>query len=302
MKANYDKTTSDGRRNLELAMSDQALLRGVEPSVVDDLVEQLTVDETQSGEPIIAQGDSTTDVFFILSGVADVTIDKRSIGLRKPGEHIGEMAAIDPGARRCATVLAQGPTVTARISAGALFKLADKHPRLWLNLAKVLATRLRERPVRARNSKPHVFVGSTVESLNVAEHLIRLFNHKPFVAKPWTVDVFRPSGVTVDDLLREADASDFAVMVFAGEDKTTSRKTTQDSPRDNVVLEYGLFLGALGRRERVFIVAPRGVDLKFPSDLHGITRLDYDPSDPLPAALAQVAYAIVEAVERHGPR
>lgn len=301
MKANYDKTTSDGRRNLELAMSDQALLRGVEPSVVHDLVEQLTVDETKSGDPIIAQGDSTTDVFFILSGVADVTIDKRSIGLRKPGEHIGEMAAIDPGARRCATVLAQGPTVTARISAGALFELADKHPRLWLNLAKVLSARLRERPVRARNERPVVFLGGSKEGLPVTDELVVLFDYKPFVTVPWTT-ACRPSEVTMDALLRVANEADFAVLSFGEDDKTESRDTVGPSPRDNVVLEYGLFAGALGSRERVFILMPRGSKLKIPSDLYGLTVVDYDATKPLGLALAAAAKKIAETVARLGPR
>ena len=42
-----------------------------------------------------------------------------------------------------------------------------------------------------------------------------------------------------------------------------------DSPRDNVIWEHGFFTGGLGRG-RVFVVKPRGVDLKVPSDWGGV--------------------------------
>ena len=63
---------------------------------------------------------------------------------------------------------------------------------------------------------------------------------------------------------------DFAVLVVSDDDVTTSRKSTQASPRDNVILELGLFLGALGRR-RAFVVVARTDDgvPKMPSDLLG---------------------------------
>jgi predicted nucleotide-binding protein len=44
--------------------------------------------------------------------------------------------------------------------------------------------------------------------------------------------------------------------------------------RDNVVFELGLFLGALGPRH-VGIIQPRDAGLTLPSDLAGVTRLDY---------------------------
>lgn len=212
------------------------------------------------------------------------------------------MAAIDPSAARCACVRAQPRTVTARISAAELFALADANPRVWRNLTKVLAERLRVRPVRPRNERAEVFIASSTEGLNVTNQLVRRWDYEPFVTRPWTIGVFRPSGVTIDDLLRQAEKSDFAVMVFGADDSTTSREGQEASPRDNVVLEYGLFVGALGSRERIFVLSPRGADLKIPSDLDGLKLLTYDPAKPLDTALAPVASEISEVVRRLGPR
>ena len=302
MLDNFDKTTVNGRRNLLTALTDQVLFRGVDLADVEPLVELVTLAEYKAGDTIIEQGHPSTDVFLILAGGAEVTIDRRHIGFRKPGDHIGEMAAIDPGATRCACVLAQANTVIARIAAEELLALANAKPRVWLNLTRVLAARLRARPVRPRNEQAEVFIGSSTEKLGAAEHLNRLFAYKPFVSRPWTVGVFRPSGVTIDDLLRQAEASDFAVMAFGPDDTTIGRDGAEPSPRDNVVLEYGLYVGALGSRERVFVVAPRGVDLKIPSDILGLKILTYATDKPLDVALAPVASEISEAVARLGPR
>jgi len=302
MLKNYDIATEGGRRNLLDALADQVLFRGVEPALVERLMEFVVLEEHTTGKAIIEQGHTSTDVYLILAGTAEVTIDSRPIGRREPGEHVGEMAAVDPSATRCATVTAKAGTLTARISAIDLRTLADAHPRIWHNLTKVLAARLRARPVRARNERPLVFIGGSTEGLAVTKQLVRQFAHEDFLTRPWPVGLFRPSGVSMDDLLREAEASDFAVLGFGADDETTSRGELHATPRDNVVLEYGLFAGALGSRERVFIVQPRGVDLKLPSDILGLKPITYDASKPLDLALAPGVSEICEAIARLGPR
>jgi predicted nucleotide-binding protein len=58
-------------------------------------------------------------------------------------------------------------------------------------------------------------------------------------------------------------------------DLTTSRDEHKPSPRDNVLLELGLFLGRLGRQQ-TFIVYDRSANLKLPSDLAGVTLADFE--------------------------
>lgn len=300
---NFDKSTPDGRRNLLTALSEQVLMRGLDAADIEPLIDLVEVEEHGAGDSVVEQSQTGNDVFLIITGGTEIKIDHRHIGFRKPGDHVGEMAAIDPAATRSACVIAQANTVTARLSASSLFALADAHPRVWLNLTKVLAARLRARPVPPRNERPQIFIGSSSEGLPEADGLFaRLSLYPEFVTRPWTVGVFRASNFPLDDLLRVAQGSDFAVMMFGPDDTTTSRRKRQKSPRDNVVLEYGLYVGALGSRERVFIVTPQGAPIKLPSDINGLTRLTYDPTKPLDTELARVAMEIRDIVNRLGPR
>ena len=57
-----------------------------------------------------------------------------------------------------------------------------------------------------------------------------------------------------------------------------ARGERKAAPRDNVIFELGLFMGALGRA-RSFIVRERGVDLKIPTDLLGVTSIEYESGD-----------------------
>jgi predicted nucleotide-binding protein len=89
--------------------------------------------------------------------------------------------------------------------------------------------------------------------------------------------------------------------VFGADDKVVSRHRESDSPRDNVVFELGLFMGDVGP-DRAFVVKPRGVALKIPTDLLGMKSLEYDASDPaqLTTALGPVCHEIRKRVATMG--
>jgi predicted nucleotide-binding protein len=119
----------------------------------------------------------------------------------------------------------------------------------------------------------------------------------------WTDGVFRPAAGTIASLLRAVSNSDFAILVLAPEDTVISRKKKSPAPRDNCIFELGLFMGALGS-DRVFIVKQRGANLKMPTDLLGITPVEFGPGDSpsLPARIAPVCTAIRQAVLGLGPK
>ncbi len=249
------------------------------------LAEQLaavgTLEEWRPEAEIITQGASDRDLFLILLGQVSVLINDREIAIRTAGQHVGEMALIDPRALRSATVVAREHSATLRISEAAFTKLAGEHPDAWRRLASEIADRLRQRSrfIRSRNTTPIVFVGSSSESRVIVDAITRELKHDTFIVRPWTAGIFGASHFPIDDLKRQLDESDFAVLVIGPDDKVTSRGAKFQAPRDNVIFELGLFMGSLGR-ERVFIVQERGRDLKIPSDLLGLGTIQFDPGTP----------------------
>lgn len=126
-----------------------------------------------------------------------------------------------------------------------------------------------EAPVR-------LFIGSSKEGLEVARNLqAELESMHVCEVDRWDVDVFEPSGYTLDSLLTAAAKVDFAVLIASPDDIVVSRGVTTPSVRDNILLEFGLFAGALGR-ERTYLLAIGDRDLKLPTDVLGLTRLPYN--------------------------
>jgi Predicted nucleotide-binding protein containing TIR-like domain len=126
-------------------------------------------------------------------------------------------------------------------------------------------------------AKPRIFLGSSAQQAKLVQALTRGLQDICDVA-PWTTS-FNPGTTTLDRLVQLAHEVDFAAFVFARDDWTSPSPgagspsaTGQDSPRDNVVFEAGLFGGVLGIR-RTFILHARGS--KLPSDLLGLTSVRY---------------------------
>ena len=119
----------------------------------------------------------------------------------------------------------------------------------------------------------------------------------------WTFGVFRASAFTLESLETELVRADFAALVLSPDDTVISRDATATAPRDNVVFELGLFMGALGHA-RTFLVRPVQDDLKIPTDLSGLTAVLYSAgsNSDIETALAGVSEEIASAVRALGPR
>jgi len=149
--------------------------------------------------------------------------------------------------------------------------------------------------------KPRIFLGSSGKQAKLLQALTRGLEEVAHV-DPLTTS-FNPGTTTLERLVELAHEVDFAAFVFAKDDWTTSSPaaspppgTGQDSPRDNVVFEAGLFGGVLGMR-RTIILHARGA--KLPSDLLGLTCVRY--SDTTTAAeMRAVNQKLREAIENEG--
>jgi CRP/FNR family transcriptional regulator, cyclic AMP receptor protein len=258
------------------------------------------------GQLIIKQDDTDNDLYLIVVGQVSVVVHGREVAQRTAGEHVGEMSLIDPMQYRSASIIALKPCVVAKLSEELFSGLAIEYPELWRGIARELGNRLRQRNnlVRQKNEKPRIFIGSSSESFHVAERIQARLESPQLIVTTWKDHVFGPSKYFLEPLQEQVKKSDFAVLVIGPDDKVISRDKESDAPRDNVVFELGLFIGALGR-ERVFMVTPKNIDVKIPSDLLGLNPLSYTvPTDidDLPSRLGPVCIELKDLVIKLGSR
>lgn len=297
----------EGKKRLITALRSQQIVQD-EESLAAELADAVQLIQIEPGTPagaLIKQGGTDNDIYLIISGQVSIRINGREIATRASGTHVGEMALIDPAARRNASIIVTQPTVFGRIAEPVFSAIAQRYPQLWRRLALELANRLRQRSafVPIPNEKPFLFIGSSVESLPIAHEIQSGLSHDPLLATVWTDGVFRASRTSIENLLATVAKSDFALLVLTPDDTVTTRDETKAVPRDNCIFELGLFMGALGR-DRTLIVKPRGSDIKMPSDLLGLTPLEYAPGTPdtLPARIAPVCNDVRKIVASLGPQ
>jgi hypothetical protein len=155
-------------------------------------------------------------------------------------------------------------------------------------------------------AKPSVFIGCSTEQLPTAHALAARL--RSFAAPTvWDNAEFELNESVFDGLLKAAELADYAIFVFDPDDITRIRKVDHRTVRDNVLFEFGLFVGRLGR-ERAFWISARGGDGQhLPTDLTGIIHLSYDRPgqvdlDSLATALEGPAARLQRVMETHGRR
>lgn len=131
--------------------------------------------------------------------------------------------------------------------------------------------------------KQTIFIGSASESKPLARKVEKALSSGGYRTRTWWNE-FPPGSVTLDRLARLAKEVDGAVFIFQGTEKAwytsshgtsgAKRRVKLAIPRDNVVLEYGLFAGYVGRERAVVF---RGPKVKLPSDLNGVTYANLNP-------------------------
>lgn len=128
------------------------------------------------------------------------------------------------------------------------------------------------------SDKPTVFIASSSEAISVAE-AVHIKLEQEMRVKLWE-NAFDLSSITITTLIGKTKEADYAVFVFHPDDKTLIREKEYSSVRDNVVLELGMFIGALGL-EKCFILVPKSAETTFrlPTDLAGVTASFYDDQE-----------------------
>lgn len=124
--------------------------------------------------------------------------------------------------------------------------------------------------------KPRIFIGNSTEGGKIIERIkFGLIDLAECIS--WT-EAFDIGISAFDNLISRISFYDYAILIAAGDDRIISRKRSSMGARDNVLFEFGLFAGGLGR-SRVFYIMEQ--DTKVPSDLIGIS-LPLIPSESSP--------------------
>jgi predicted nucleotide-binding protein/FMN phosphatase YigB (HAD superfamily) len=142
-----------------------------------------------------------------------------------------------------------------------------------------------------------LFIGSSVEGLPIARLFCEALFHDADTAL-WCQGVFNPSDFTLDSLEEALDAYPFALIVLSPDDVVRSRGTEENVARDNAIFELGLFIGRHGRKS-VFIAVPDAPRLRLPTDILGLTPVQYktiriggETSYDVSAATSQIVRAM----------
>lgn len=122
------------------------------------------------------------------------------------------------------------------------------------------------------NTKTRIFIGSSTEGLEVANY-VKMHFKDDFDCYIWNDNIFDYNENVLDILLTTINSFDYGIMIATKDDNLESRDKTFKSVRDNIVFEFGLFLGSLGK-SRSFLLREKGA--KLPSDLLGLTIPEFE--------------------------
>ena len=141
--------------------------------------------------------------------------------------------------------------------------------------------------------KPRIFIGSSWESLPIAKKVEGyLLDKCECVLWP---NAFSKNKSNLDSLIFQTKVADFSILIAMPEDMLHERGVKYKVARDNVVFEFGLFLGA-GGIDDSFLVAEESIDL--PSDLDGITISKFSKDDTKYNALQNVCSDLLKEIEK----
>lgn len=96
---------SDGERRLRRALLDQVVV-GHDDQVAGQLQAVAVLQEIEAKTVLITQSAEDSDFYLVLAGSLEVEVNGRILAVRGAGTHVGEMAMLDPKAKRSATVCA----------------------------------------------------------------------------------------------------------------------------------------------------------------------------------------------------
>ena len=106
-----------------------------------------------TGDTVVVEGEGGVGFFVVADGTARVEAHGTRLGTISQGASFGEVALLDDGGRRSATVVAESPLRVYGLTAWQFTPLLEEHPSIAVKIAKMLARRLREAEERAASAR-----------------------------------------------------------------------------------------------------------------------------------------------------
>lgn len=145
-----------------------------------------------------------------------------------------------------------------------------------------------------RQHSPKLFIGSSTRAYDTATKIKNCLSTVADCTLWKEPEVWEPNKSTFDNLLRMAGYFDFGVFVATADDLTLVSDKLVFEPRDNVILEMALFLGAMGRHKS-FLLVEEGI--KLPSDFDGIYMPRFNSKDD--ASIERACNELVGTIREH---
>ena len=127
-------------------------------------------------------------------------------------------------------------------------------------------------------ARPKIFIASSGKNISIAKAFKNQLREYAD-ADVWD-EVFRKHNNEsfLETLMQSKEDYEYGLFVWAADDAIANKKNAVYSPRDNVVFETGLFMGALGT-PKIFIVYDDAIPLKTPTDFLGINLIKFNSKE-----------------------
>ena len=246
-----------GSALIRQAMQEQQCVRFAAP-IADLLIAAGEMTAYDEGAVLMQEGGSDKDIYFLVAGLVSVQVNDRQVALRASGQHVGEMAMIEPTSLRSATVAAIEDTVALKVPEPAFTAIANQYPILWRRLAADLAGRSRasNKHLLHINDRPVLFLASSADEFSIA-NLIRInLSRDKVIVRVWMRNVFTVGRDTFEDLDQLVSTADFGVILCPDE-LLRHRNGHSGTIRDNMLLEVGMSHGVLGHARTILVTFKR---------------------------------------------
>jgi CRP-like cAMP-binding protein len=140
-----DKFEGDGGHGSLVEAIAKQLITSGNRALAEEIAGVIELRAVPAGATLIEQANEDNDLFLIFEGEFHVLVNGVVVARRGAGDHVGEIAAIQPALKRTATIVAKSDAVVGKLTEAILADIGDRYPIIYKAIAQQLAGRLMQR-------------------------------------------------------------------------------------------------------------------------------------------------------------